>query len=324
MSFKARVLESVRSVPGTLVFPEGDDDRIRQAVSTLVEDGLLDEVLVLGTSDPFDHPSVNIFDMETSEGSDDVKKLIESELDDASDSERDEALRDPLFLGAALVKLGHANGMVAGAENPTAGVLRAALNILGTLPGQNVVSSSFIMELDDKSYGSNGLMVFSDPAVLPEPDSEELVDVAAGAVGTHQSLVDNGPPRVAFLSFSTHGSASHELVDKVRNASERFADQYPDIPSDGELQADAAITQSVAERKAPDSPVAGRANVLVFPDLDAANIGYKLVQWLGGASAYGPFLQGLNGVVNDLSRGCSVEDVITVASVSLLQSAKEG
>jgi phosphate acetyltransferase len=215
--------------------------------------------------------------------------------------------------------MGKVDAMVAGAKNSTADVLRSALRLIGVRQGSSVVSSSFLMELENKKFGQEGKLLFTDAGVVPDPDFEQLADIATDAVGLYENLIGEGEPRVAFLSFSTKGSAEHPMVEKMQKAASRFKTKNPAIISDGELQADTALVPGVAERKAPDSPVGGGANVLVFPDLNAANIGYKLVQRLAGAAAYGPLLQGLAGAVNDLSRGCSVEDIVTVSAITLVQ-----
>lgn len=314
------MIEAAESTDGTIVFPEGNDDRILEAARRLVDDDILNRVLILGCDQTFNSNRIERINPEGSEWSEDVRTLLDEKLEDDTSSDIEQLSHDPLFFAAALVELNLAQGMVAGSRHPTAEVLRAALKLVGTRGHEDVVSSSFIMEVNDESYGTDGTLVFSDPAVLPSPDSDELVDIASGAVRTYRDLVGEDEPKVAFLSFSTRGSAEHEAVDKVRSALDGFRSTRPDVDADGELQVDAALVPEVAERKAPDSEVAGRANVLIFPDLDAANIGYKLVQWLGDAGAYGPFLQGLDGVVNDLSRGCSIEDIVTVSAVSVLQA----
>ena len=218
-------------------------------------------------------------------------------------------VKDPLYLGCLLIKAGEADGQVAGARNTTGNVLRAAFQVLKTAPGVSAVSGAFIMLLPEGSpYGEDGVMVFADCAVIPNPDANQLAQIAVSANETAKSLAGI-EPHVAMLSFSTKGSASHENVDKVVEATRLAKEMNPDIDIDGELQADAAIVPSVAGTKAPGSKVAGKANVLVFPDLGVGNIAYKLVQRLAGATAVGPVLQGLAAPVNDLSRGCSPDDV---------------
>ena len=216
---------------------------------------------------------------------------------------------DPLYLGCLLIKNGDADAQVAGAENTTGNVLRAAFQVLKTAPGVSAVSGAFIMLLPEGSpYGENGTMVFADCAVIPDPDASQLAQTAVLTEKTARDIAGIDP-KVAMLSFSTKGSASHEKVDKVTEALRLAREMNPDMKIDGELQADAAIVPSVGASKAPGSDIAGKANVLVFPNLEVGNIAYKLVQRLAGATAVGPVLQGLGAPVNDLSRGCSPDDV---------------
>jgi len=225
-----------------------------------------------------------------------------------------------LYFGTLMLKTGDADGMVAGAVNTTGDVLRPALQVIKTAPGINVVSSCFLMECPDRSYGQEGVLVFADCAVIPNPTAEELAAIAVSSAQTGKALVGMDP-KVAMLSFSTKGSAKHELVDKVREATRIAQGIAPQLSIDGELQADAALVASVGKLKSPDSPVAGEANVLIFPDLQAGNIGYKLVQRLAAAEAVGPIIQGLAKPVNDLSRGCSVEDIVSVIAIAAVQAA---
>ena len=226
---------------------------------------------------------------------------------------------DPLYLACLMIKNGDADGEIAGARNTTGDVLRPALQIIKTLPGISVVSGAFLMFIQDKSYGADGILVFADCAVMPNPNARELAEIAVTTARTTQALV-GAKPQVALLSFSTYGSAKHELIDKVVEATRIAKEMAPDLSIDGELQADAALVSSVGKSKAPGSPVAGKANVLVFPNLECGNIAYKLVQRLGNADAVGPILQGMAAPVNDLSRGCSVDDIYKMVAICANQA----
>ena len=232
-----------------------------------------------------------------------------------------EGIISPLRWGAMMVRKQAANAMVAGAENTTGNVLLASFHIIKTKPGIKSASSCFVMATDKTSLGVDGSFIFSDCATIPEPTAEQLAEIAEEAAESCRIYL-GAEPVIAFLSYSSKGSAKGPLVDKVTTALKLLQEKRPDLKADGELQLDAAIIPSVAKSKAPGSTVAGKANVLVFPDLQAGNIGYKLVQRLAGAQAYGPILQGFARPVSDLSRGCSVEDIVVTAAITLAQAAK--
>jgi phosphate acetyltransferase len=234
--------------------------------------------------------------------------------------EAEKLIEDPLYLATLMIKNGDADGEVAGAMNATGDVLRPAFQYVKTLPGISVVSGAFIMILKDRDFGEDGMIVFADCAVHPNPNENELAEIAVATANTTRAIA-GFEPRVAMLSFSTKGSAKHEMVDKVINATRLAKEMAPNLKIDGEMQADAAIIEAIGRKKAPDSEIAGKANVLVFPSLDVGNIAYKLVQRLAHAEAIGPTLQGMAAPINDLSRGCSVSDIVNLVAITANQAA---
>jgi phosphate acetyltransferase len=312
-----------------LVLPEGLEPRTLKAASTLLDEGLVGSVTLIGSPDRVqaaakdegaDISNAEIVDPAESDKLDayaneyyELRKHKGMDLDTARGE-----ITDPLKWGAMMVRLGDADAMVAGAESSTADVLRASFTIIKTAPGVKSASSCFVMKTPDEQWGTDGHLIFSDCATIPDPSVEQLAEIAVSAAQSCRTFLD-ADPVVAMLSFSTKGSADHELVEKVREALTMVKEKEPSLAVDGELQLDAAVVESVGKKKAPDSPVAGKANVLIFPDLNAGNIGYKLVQRLGGAEAYGPFLQGFAKPVSDLSRGASVDDIVNTAAATLCQ-----
>ena len=292
-----------------IVLPEGDEPRTMKAAETIRAEGLAEPILLTPASIAVDAKRLA-----------DYAALLYG-LRKAKGLSKADAARlaaDPMYYGMLMVKAGDADGLVSGAVHSTGDMLRPALQVVKTAPGMMLVSSSFLIECRNKSLGENGLLVYADCVVNPCPDAEELANIAVATAETARKLCGIAEPRVAMLSFSTKGSASHHLVDKVREATEIAHSLAPDLLVDGELQLDAAFVPEVAAIKAKESPVAGRANVLVFPDLQSGNIGYKITQRIGGADCFA-VLQGLASPCNDLSRGCSVEDIVNTVAATAAQ-----
>ena len=327
MGFIERLKARAAAVGGRVVLAEGHDERIIAAASELVAGGGCGVTLVCAGDlrrpihDELAERGVDIADPTA----DARRKELADHLHQrrvAKGMSRQEALvavEDPLYFASLMVATGAADASVGGAVRTTADTVRAALHCIGPAPGLRTVSSAFIMIHPDPSWGDSGVMVFADCAVLPDPDSVQLAEIALSAAATYRSIV-GGDPKVALLSFSTKGSAKHPLVDKVTAARTELESRGADFVFDGELQLDAALLLGVGEKKAPGSAVAGKANVLVFPDLNAGNITYKAVERLGGARALGPLMQGLAKPANDLSRGCSAGDIVQTSYLSLLQA----
>lgn len=309
MSFLPELRERARSRPRRIGFPEADEPRTSRAILRLAEEGLVEPVAV-GEEEGL---------RELLDRAPDLERI---DIGEAGFGAEGEAVAEgtPLEAAAALLAAGRLDGVVAGARAPTAEVARVGLRHVGLAPGVRTLSSAFYMSGMAEDPSGAEVLTFTDAGVVPEPTAEQLAEIASTAVAARRRIVGDAP-RVAFLSYATRGSAEGASVAKVREALERFRGREPDVPSDGEMQADAALVPEVGARKAPGSAVAGRANVLVFPDLDAGNIGYKLVERLGGAHALGPIFQGLAYPLNDLSRGAGAEDIVHVACITALVAA---
>ena len=312
-----------------IVLPEGDEPRTVQAAAIVAAEGYAEPVL-LGNPDAVlkiaeetgtDLTGIRIIDPEKAENAGQyAEKLYEIRKAKGVTPEDAAALvKDPMYFGIMMVQLGDADGLVSGAVHTTGDMLRPALQIIRTKPGMKVVSSSFLMDCPNKSLGEDGLLVYADCVVMPCPTAEELAHIAVAAADTAKTLCGIEEPRVAMLSFSTKGSAKHELVTKVQEATAIAHTLAPELLLDGELQLDAALVPEIGESKAKGSPVAGHANVLIFPDLQAGNIGYKMTQRIGGAECFA-VLQGLAKPCNDLSRGCSVTDIVNTICFTAVQA----
>ena len=333
MSFLGQVRKKALQANRRIVLPESSDERIIRATAQILKEGLA-QVILVGNQEAIMHSAkayevslsgVKIVDPYNFERLDDyVNKLVELRSKKGMTPEEAKKIlqTDTNFFGAMLVKMGDADGMVSGSASPTANVLRAAIQVIGTQPGVKTVSSVFIMELSQFKDLFGSILVFGDCSVIPFPTSEQLADIATSAAETAIKIAGINP-RVALMTFSTKGSAKHECVDRVIEAGHILRERKVQFRFDAELQADAALVKSVGEIKAPLSDVSGNANVLIFPTLSAGNIGYKLVQRLAGANAYGPIIQGLNAPVNDLSRGCSVEDIVVLTAITSAQACTE-
>jgi len=330
MNLIEEIIASAKVNKQRIVLPEGTEARTLTAADRLIVDGIA-EIILLGNP-------TEIFSEAEKLGLKHLDKAII--IDPVTDSKKQtyidlllqlrrskgltpekaaELVEDPLYFACLMMKAGDADGEVAGALNTTGNVLRPALQIIKTMPGITCVSGAFLMFTDHKTFGEDGVLLFADCAVKPDPTASELAQIAVSSAQTARSLLKT-EPRVAMLSFSTKGSASHETIDKIIEATRLAKEMEPNLLIDGELQADAAIVGNVAAKKAPDSPVAGHANVLIFPSVESGNICYKLVERIAGIEAIGPILQGMAAPVNDLSRGCSVDDIYKLVVITANQA----
>jgi phosphate acetyltransferase len=326
-----RIKLNARKHTKRIVLPEGTEERTIQAADIAIEEGLaqiilignLSEITALAAKKGLKNiGKAKIVDPKSHEKKDHYIDLM-VELRKHKGLTREEASRlieDPLYLGVLMIKNGDADGEVSGADHATGDVLRPAFHYVKTAPGISVVSGAFIMILPDKSFGENGILIYADGAVHPNPTDKELAEIAIATAHTTRAIA-GFEPRIAMLSFSTKGSASHEMVDKVVSATKIARAMAPDLMIDGELQADAALIEAIGQKKAPGSKIAGKANVLIFPDLNCGNIAYKLTQRLAHAEAIGPILQGMAAPINDLSRGCSVSDIVSMIAITANQAA---
>ena len=322
---KVRAKENLK----TVVLAEGEDKRTVEAAAMVKKDGFAKVILLgneakinaIAAEENYDIAGVEIIDPETSAKAEayanEFYELRKSK--GVTPEAAVETMKNPLYYGCMMVKLGDADGMVAGAVNSSANVIRPSLQILKTAPGTKLVSAFFVIVVPDCEYGENGTFIFSDSGLNENPDADQVSEIAISSAQSFKTLIGK-EPKIAMLSYSTYGSAKNPLVDKMVEATRLAKEKRPDLLIDGELQLDAALVESVGKSKAPGSNVAGEANVLIFPDLNAGNIGYKMAQRLAKAEAYGPVLQGIAKPVNDLSRGCSAEDIAGVVAITAIQA----
>ena len=318
--FLVKMKKLAKANKKTIVLPEGEDPRTIEAARKIIEEDLAN-LVIIGDPSAIDVPGATVIDPRTAQKHEEYaaafaelrkKKGVTLEM-------AREQMNDATYFGTMMVKMGDADGLVSGACHSTANTLRPALQILKTAPGTKLVSSFFIMCTPATEYGENGTLLFADCGLNIAPDADQLSEIALASADTWRSLIGT-EPKVAMLSYSTMGSAKGDTADKVREATRLAKEKSPELVLDGDLQLDAALEASVGKLKAPDSKVPGEANVLVFPDLAAGNIGYKLVQRFAKAEAYGPVLQGVAAPVNDLSRGCSADDIVGVVAITAVQA----
>ncbi len=328
--FLDRIKERAKPDKKTIVLAEGEDIRTVKAADMILKEGIAD-IILLGDKNKIaelatglDLSTAQILDPATDERRQEfADKFYEMRKAKGMTPEKAyETMANPLYFGVMMVKLGLADGQVAGAVNSTSNVLRPCLQILKTAPGTKLVSAFFVMVVPDCEYGHHGTFIYADSGLNENPDAEAVSEIAISSAESFQTLIE-ADPCIAMLSYSSYGSAKSELVDKMQLATKLAKEKRPDLVLDGELQADAAIVPSVGASKAPGSPVAGKANVLVFPDLNVGNIAYKLTQRLAKAEAYGPITQGIAKPCNDLSRGCSADDIVGVCAITCVQAQEQ-
>jgi phosphate acetyltransferase len=330
MDLLQKIKENARKHEMRIVLPEGTEIRTLKAANQIIEEKLA-KIILLGSPEVINKTASEnnltniknaiIIDPKNHDKKEAYTDLL-VELRKSKGLTKEEAsklVENPLYLATLMIKAGDVDGEVAGADNATGDVLRPAFQVVKTLPGISVVSGAFIMILNDKKFGEDGLMVFADCVVQPDPTAQELAEIAV-ATGNTARTIAGFEPKIAMLSFSTLGSGKHEMVDKVVEATRLAKEMAPDMMIEGELQSDAAIVPEVGQKKAPGSKIAGNANVLVFPTMQAGNIAYKLVQRIAGVEAVGPILQGIAAPINDLSRGCSVDDIVNLVAITANQA----
>ena len=329
MSFIESIKQRAKQDIKTIILPEAEDKRVLEAASKVIAQGFA-KVVLLGNKAQIENDSkennidltgVEIIDIPSSSKKQEyAQKLFE--LRQAKGMTLEEAsklIEEPIYYGMMMLKLGEADGLVSGAAHSTSNTLRPALQILKTAPNTKLVSAFFVMCVPNCEYGENGTFIYGDSGLVENPNADELSEIAISSAKSFENLVGS-EPKVAMLSYSTYGSAKSELTEKVIEATKLVKEKNPDLLVDGELQVDAAIIPEVSKSKAPGSPIEGNANVLIFPDLNAGNIGYKLTQRLAKAEAYGPLCQGIAKPVNDLSRGCSADDIVGVVGITAVQA----
>ncbi len=327
MTFLERTIQRAKSNKKTIVLPESEDIRTLKAASVALKEGIAD-IILLGNKEKvkkngkgLNIPEEKILEIDKFDRIDEYANML-YQLRKEKGVTLDIAyklLENPLYFAVMMVKMGDADGMVAGAVSSTSDTLRPALQILRTAKGTKIVSAFFIMCVPDCQYGANGVFAYGDSGLVENPDAEQLSEIAISTAKSFELLVEEQPV-VAMLSYSTYGSAKSELTEKVIQATKLAKEKAPELLLDGELQVDAAVVKEIGQRKAPDSSVAGKANVMIFPNLDAGNIAYKLTERLAKAEAYGPLLQGIAKPVNDLSRGCTAEDIVGVIAITAVQA----